>query len=665
MLNWLTKRLSPVKKDSSRWVDLSKSLEETWETHFNPGCDALAGLKSIYTSSEEGQRKKLAEYGERYEKNLAAKHLPVALAMRKLEMLQKDTAFPSEMMIIRSLGSTAENPVKPLYALSSEPYGTYFYTDEQLAEIGVTADYSNIEYQAVRQVDGTWKLTVPASVQLGRALPFLTSRVGVCVDLSELVVPPDVLQIKEDFAYLKPLHIVLDRLIFVINMQIDIRVQHSYYLFMEKSLTQYVSRNKRIDGSWKLGSQILHEARSIDGSWKLQIGMNLGQYYTNGTVYATLRDLRIATAGILTKQIERPDNYLAARLSESHLRLDKTWKVGNNRILTLVGGTEVNKRSDAPVNTRSEIVHSFKGEIVYPKNPVKIIPLITLSPGWRINGSWKLGQPALAPKKLNGSWRILTPGVKAESSKHLSLHGYIHAMSTVLDKGTRLDGLSRLDGLWKVGAGLAGISLNGTWTVGGGRRVRLFSGKTISKSTELSSPIIALASSKWDKSFFIQYASNNTRLGKLVSLNGSRLNGGWRVGEPASSNTRQLNGTWKIRFNDGVKSHTSGAHILGGKSLSVSVRRLSSGAARIAATPRLLDGKWRVGAYNNLNGRWKLGQPGIRLSSPKLTGFGLYRLDGNWTLGTHAYSRLDGSWKVGEAYGPSAESWINITRSHH
>jgi|GEM_PF-2466334 len=502
MLNWLTKRLSPVKKDSSRWVDLSKSLEETWETHFNPGCDTLAGLKSIYTSSEEGQRKKLAEYGERYEKNLAAKHLPVALAMRKLEMLQKDTAFPSEMMIIRSLGSTAENPVKPLYALSSEPYGAHFYTDEQLAEMGITADYSNAEYQAVKQVDGTWKLTDPASVQLGRALPFLTSRVGVCVDLSELVVPPDVLQIKEDFAYLKPLHIVLDRLIFVINMQIDIRVQHSYYLFMEKSFTQYISRNKRLDGCWKLGSQILHEARSIDGSWKLQAGMNLGQYYTNGTVYATLRDLRIATAGILIKQIERPDNYLTARLSESHLRLDKTWKVGGNRILTLVGGTAVSKQSDAPVNARSEIVHSFKSEMAYPKSPAKIIPLITLNPGRRVNGSWKLGQPALTSKKLNGLWRVISLGIKCEETLAATIKAETVFMPMRLTSGSARLGTNslKLNSLWKIGAH---NKLDGSWRL---RKGRL-----------LSAP-------------------------KLKDQALYRLDGGWQL----TMHAKKLNGRWKL-----------------------------------------------------------------------------------------------------------------------
>ncbi|MBF0121710.1 MAG: hypothetical protein HQK79_23010 [Desulfobacterales bacterium] len=92
--NWLAKRLSPVKKETKRWIALAKAIEQYWETYFDPELTCAKNLISIYMADEEGQEKLLREMAEYYDENLPKEDRPILLALRKLELMQKDMVVP-------------------------------------------------------------------------------------------------------------------------------------------------------------------------------------------------------------------------------------------------------------------------------------------------------------------------------------------------------------------------------------------------------------------------------------------------------------------------------------------------------------------------------------------------------------------------------------------
>ena len=466
MMNWLKNRLSPNKNKSERWLELSEALEQTWEDQFSVPFDAVATLRSIYTADEAGQRRKLAEYGKRYEKYLDTNYLGVTLAMRKLEMLQKDTALPSELMVLRVLGSAALNPIRPLYALSEQTYGSHFYTEEQLTQMGIAIEYGPV---TVRQVDGTWKLKTPAEITLGRSLPYLTSRVALVVDLSELEYPPNTEQLIEDFNYIKPLHIVLNGIMYQMFMQMSVQTRHYYSMFFEKKLTQYYPGNLLLNGSWKLGTNINHTAHSLNGGWKLNGNMVLGAYQTSGTVHQTIGERKIFSSGKATKTIELADNYVHARLGESLLRLDRTWKIGSNRILTLAGRHSMVKSLEINARPVSEIVHAWESEIPYPGSPAKLVQQIALNGLRQIDGTWKLGDTEIPAKKLSSAtpWKLRSVGIQCDTAASVTMAGTVGMMpKRIMAGSTKFESRKlRLNGRWHIGGK---HKLDSTWKLNSG-----------------------------------------------------------------------------------------------------------------------------------------------------------------------------------------------------
>lgn len=347
MLNWLKKRLSPVKAATTRWVELAETLEETWDNQFTALADPVAALRSIYTADEDGQRRLLAEYGDRYERQLGTEHLAVVLGMKKLEIMQKDTALPLEMMVVRTLGSTVENPVQPLYALSEEQYGAHFYTADQLADMAVSLGY--VDPLSVLKLDGTWQVTdnIPYAIsRLSKGLPYLTSRIAVIADLFSFTSPPDTQLIKDNCRYMKPLHIVMNGVIYIGRMTIsfaneDINpaynrhgIIHAYSMQMVKSLTQHYPGNLLVDGSWRMGRDAVYETPQLDGGWTLDGLTKVGQplLILAGESFQTIGERKIYSSGSMIKRVDMPYTMLG-RLGESLLRLDHTWKVGANAIL--------------------------------------------------------------------------------------------------------------------------------------------------------------------------------------------------------------------------------------------------------------------------------------------------------------------------------------------
>jgi hypothetical protein len=180
MINWLKKRLSPVKKDSSRWKELAEAIQEFWAENFDPDYDVIANLRSIYTADSTNQKKLLVEIGPYFEDGIAEENIPVSTAMRKMELHQKETDIPLVRAMVR-LGVVAE--WKPLYVLPDADYGDAFYTNDQVAVLGESVDNC-----------------------------LLTSRGVLVIDMSSVPISEDTANLAvRRCRSLLPLHIVFDR----------------------------------------------------------------------------------------------------------------------------------------------------------------------------------------------------------------------------------------------------------------------------------------------------------------------------------------------------------------------------------------------------------------------------------------------------------------------
>jgi hypothetical protein len=633
MLNWLIKRLSPVKRDTPRWCDLAASLEEFWDEQFTPSFENTANLRSIYTADEAGQLRKISEFGTYYEQDMPAENRPVYFGMRKLEMLQKDTDAPVRMMMQRMGLSDVE--WLPLYALSDDLYGARFYTEKDLVTLGITSPGQ--DSPDVRRLDGSWKVGTVTPIVLKRAGSYLTSRARLGVNLTDFTNTSIIPLLKERIRRIKPLHIVFDGMRYWIYFDITVKASTSYSLYLLKSFNQTYPGNTRVDGSWKIGTDIVHPHKQLTGQWKLDGETRLGAYATPGTVHATLVERKISTSVDLTKTIERPDTYLTARLGESLLRLDGLWNLGGNRILTLAGRHSMVKSLEISALPVSEIVHSWGSEILYPGSPARLVPQITLDGFRQVDGTWKLGTTSIPAKRLNGTWKLITPGFTAFGSGAHTLSGSSYMINNRLD----------------------GTPLNSLWKIGGDRKVLIFSAKEISKKTELDISVQNVVSSAWEKAISIQYPSNNTQLARLTTLDGfKRLDGSWKLGEAAFLAAKKLSNSnpWKLRV-AGVQCDTAASVTMAG-TIGMLPKRLIAGSTKFESRGLKLNGRWHIGAKHKLDSTWKL-KAGVTLSAPKITD---QQADSGWEL-TSVPSKLGTGWKLGSSYGPACEAWIDIRKA--
>lgn len=179
LIDWLKRRLSPTKRDTPKWTELAESLQEYWE-NFDTAFDLAAALRSIYEANTDGQKMILREMGSYYEDMMPDSNLPISVALRKLELSQKETDVPLRWTL-RRLGLKAE--WIPLYMLpNSVVYGEAFYTKDEI---------ENQEY--------------PDNC-------LLTSRGLLQIDISSEAVPEDTLELAiRRCQNILPLHIVFDR----------------------------------------------------------------------------------------------------------------------------------------------------------------------------------------------------------------------------------------------------------------------------------------------------------------------------------------------------------------------------------------------------------------------------------------------------------------------
>lgn len=181
MLSWLKKRLAKFRQESDRWQELAEANEELWEQEFYPEFDRAVALRSIYTADEDGQLQIVKELGGYYEQALTEGNRQMAVAMRRIEVLQKETFIPMERVLRRAGFQTSE--WAPLYLMDGGTYPDDCLTASELLTMGF--DVEN-----------------PGLVDVA-----LTSRGVIEVDVTDGAV--DLAEIEERVLAVKPLHIVL------------------------------------------------------------------------------------------------------------------------------------------------------------------------------------------------------------------------------------------------------------------------------------------------------------------------------------------------------------------------------------------------------------------------------------------------------------------------
>lgn len=453
MIDWLKKRLSPVKIKTDRWAQLAEAIQEFWEDSFDPELEKVANLRSIYTAGEDGQKRIVSELGRYYEYDLPDKNIPISVALRKLELLQKDTKVPL-VASLKRLGIDSE--WMPMYARRGEAYGTAFYMDHEIDPAWTT--------NTILHLDGSWHVSESSPEKLLDGV-LLTSRGKLLINLASLSNTSLIDTARDRVRKIKPLHIVFDGFYYQLWFDLDVYTRIDASLYLTKTIEQqYPWCNSRLDGSWQIGFDdqpfTLDGVHSIDGSWKL------GAIYP-GHAENAIKQCNIISSAALLKTIDRPAEYINSRLGESMLRLDGGWNVGDNRILAL-SETSVKKEIEFLVRPDLSACHVSKFEISYPASPVMIGTQHKLFPGKPLDASWRLGA-ALSPRKLDGAWAVKRePGIRVDSSVNVKKEfscgifpGLGRAMSKIGESWSR-----RIDGNWKVGAH---NDLDGTWQLDGNR----------------------------------------------------------------------------------------------------------------------------------------------------------------------------------------------------
>ena len=185
MIDWLKKRLSPVKRDTPRWMQLAEAMQEFWEENFDPDLDRMKRAKSIYTADPVDLQREIGELGDFFQALPKAEDLAIAVAWRKLELLFKDTEFIITSTFSRKfLG--LDVVWMPLWAKKTDAYGDAFYPEDEVPDF---SDY------------------------------YLTSRGRLKADIDEMTargisIDDFVAHVDARMDTIKPLHIIYEKVVY-------------------------------------------------------------------------------------------------------------------------------------------------------------------------------------------------------------------------------------------------------------------------------------------------------------------------------------------------------------------------------------------------------------------------------------------------------------------
>lgn len=197
MLDWLQKRLTPVKAGDERWTQLAAALEVLWREKFDPKLSDLESLRSVYTASSDDLQRKLREYGDYFAVDMPRlEDRPVGVAWRKLELEYKDIEAILYSVFRRHYSDLSVGWL-PLYAAKYLPYGSLIIPGDSIEKQFLPTSDFYMTSRGLLETDlgHIFELGLTKAKFLETALP-LVRRV-------------------------KPLHIVFDGVAFYIKVPID------------------------------------------------------------------------------------------------------------------------------------------------------------------------------------------------------------------------------------------------------------------------------------------------------------------------------------------------------------------------------------------------------------------------------------------------------------
>ena len=140
MENWLSKRLSPKKRDEPRWVQLAESFQSLWEDNFDPDAQRLLDLRSIFTAWLDVLDKIISELGDYFRADIGAdEDKPMQIVWRRLELEMKDTDSAIQLFLKRKFLGLDIQWV-PLYHKKTDTYLSDLYSKDEIAFQGWSED---------------------------------------------------------------------------------------------------------------------------------------------------------------------------------------------------------------------------------------------------------------------------------------------------------------------------------------------------------------------------------------------------------------------------------------------------------------------------------------------------------------------------------------------
>jgi len=197
-MGWLTSRLSPVKADTQRWIDLAEAIEEFWEDGIDAAIDFMKSLISVFSVDSAGRELLLQNMGDYfYEDNLPSDNIPMSVMWRQHELFMKQSTTPLENALIR-VGSHAV--WAPLWATEGDSYENQFFL-------------TGPELHNTNYLDGSWKVATPYERKLW-PMRYLTSRGVIMADLATIAADDhsydDLIIVRSRARMLRPAHIVIE-----------------------------------------------------------------------------------------------------------------------------------------------------------------------------------------------------------------------------------------------------------------------------------------------------------------------------------------------------------------------------------------------------------------------------------------------------------------------
>lgn len=197
LLDWLQQRLTPVKAQDDRWVQLAAALEVLWREKFDPSLAKLEALRSVYEMSADDLQRRLREFGDYFAVDMPRfEDRKIGVSWRRLELEYKDLELILTSVFRRHYSDLVVNWV-PLYAPKSVPYGFHFLAGDSISRDFLPESDYYMTSRGLLETDlgHLYSLGLTKASFLETAIP-LVRRV-------------------------KPLHIVFDGALFYIKFPVD------------------------------------------------------------------------------------------------------------------------------------------------------------------------------------------------------------------------------------------------------------------------------------------------------------------------------------------------------------------------------------------------------------------------------------------------------------